>query len=557
MSGYTSAVGAEGPMTESTPPLTGAARLAAAGRRTELRVAAATLIIGLIITAVLTALSSSVYSHNEHRLLRLRVGDAAAVISSALPGLQTPLASAAELAEATNGSPSRFRTFAAAYVGAGRGFVSLSLWDLRHLARGPLAVAGALPELAVEPNRIGPFFAHVLRGTRLSVVGLLNSNKPRLGYGYSTPGASRYAAYAESALPRSRYTPVQANSPFIGLHFVIYLNQVSSADLVATNVHHLPLTGGVTDRVPFGDSSFIVRMTAAGSLAGGLPQELPWIIAIGGLLLSLAAAAGALRLTERRLRAERLAGELELVATENRQLYAEQRGIAQTLQHALLPEELPQVPGIQASGQYRAGDRSVDIGGDWYDVIAVDDNSLLVAVGDVSGRGLRAATTMAALRFAIQAYAAEEHSPDLILGKLAGLLSLTREGQLATALCARIDVRRRSVTVSSAGHLPPLLLSGNEARYLEVPVGVPIGVDPRAKYGVTTYPVEPGATLLAFTDGLVERRGEQLDDGLARLRDTAMGNGLALGPLLGKLVADLSVGGAKDDIAIVGLRWTS
>lgn len=537
--------------------MTVAARLAAAGRRTELRVAALTLLIGLIITAVLTALSSSVYSHNEQRLLRLRVRDAGALFATALPAVQTPLASAAELAEATGGSPSKFRTFGASYAGPGRGFASLSLWDLRDLARGPLAVVGVLPELAVEPKRIGPFFAQVYHGTKLSVIGLLNTNKPRLGYGYSTPGVSRYAAYAETALPRSRYTPAQPGSPFTGLRYVIYLNAATPSELLATDVHHLPLTGGVTQRVPFGDSAFVVTMAARGSLAGGLPQELPWIIAIGGLLLSLAAAAGALRLTERRLRAERLAGELELVATENRQLYAEQRGIAQTLQHALLPEELPQVPGIQASGQYRAGDRSVDIGGDWYDVIAVDENSLLVAVGDVSGRGLRAATTMAALRFAIQAYAAEEHSPDLILGKLAGLLSLTREGQLATALCARIDVRRRSVTVSSAGHLPPLLLSGNEARYLEVPVGVPIGVDPRAKYGVTTYPVEPGATLLAFTDGLVERRGEQLDDGLARLRDAAMGNGLALGPLLGKLVADLSEGGAKDDIAIVGLRWTS
>lgn len=529
----------------------------ARGRRSMLRLATVTLLVGLIITGLLTALSRVVYVHNQHRLLGLRVRDAAALVTSAVPAVQTPLASAAALADATGGSKVRFRAFAASYVGLRGEFVSLSLWDTKHPARGPVATVGAAPQLATQPSLVPAFLGRIDRSSTMSVIGLLHTSLPRLGYGYSISKHSRYAAYAEAALPRSRYAPVGKGSTFAGMRYTLYLGRSRPGDLLATDVHSLPLRGGVTNRVAFGDNALILTMAAQGSLAGSLPQQLPWIIAIGGVLLSLAAAAGALRLSERRLRAESLAGELEMVATENRQLYAEQRGIAQTLQHALLPVELPQTPGLQASGRYVAGERSMDIGGDWYDVITLDEGSVLLVVGDVSGRGLGAATTMAALRFAIQAYAAEEHRPDEILGKLAGLISLTRDGQLATALCARIDAEPRQVTVASAGHLPPLLLGGGEARYLEAPVGVPIGVDPAASYGSITVPVPGGATLLAFTDGLVERRGEQLDTGLERLRNSALRRTLTLPELLGKLVADLTAGEAKDDIAIVGLRWTS
>lgn len=521
------------------------------------RLATVTLLIGLVITGLLTALSRDVYNHNQHRLLGLRVRDAAVLVTSAVPAVQTPLASAAELADATGGSKTKFRAFAAGYVGPRGEFASMSLWDIDHPGRGPVATVGAAPQLATQPSLVPAYIGRIARSSTMSVIGLLHTALPRLGYGYAIPGHTRYAAYAEASLPRSRYAPVGKGSPFAGMSYTLYLGHIRPADLLATDVHSLPLRGGVTNRVPFGDSSLVLTMAAQGSLAGSLPQQLPWIIAIGGVLLSLAAAAGALRLSERRVRAEGLAGELEVVARENRQLYAEQRGIAQTLQHALLPEELPQMPGLQASGRYVAGERSMDIGGDWYDVISLGEGSVLMVVGDVSGRGLNAATTMAALRFAIQAYAAEEHRPDVILGKLAGLLSLTSGGQLATALCARIDAEPRQVTVASAGHLPPLLLAGGEARYLEAPVGVPIGVDPGAAYRSITVPVPSGATLLAFTDGLVERRGEQLDTGLDRLRNSALRQLLTLPELLEKLVADLTADEAKDDIAIVGLRWTT
>ncbi len=556
MTGHTSAVDAEAQHSADGP--TGATTKRARGRRRPLQLSFVTLVVGLIITGVLTAVTSVVYHRNEHRLLRLRARDASALVTTALASVQTPLASAAELADATGGSATRFRAFAAAYVGSRRTFASMSIWDLRDPNRGPVAVAGLTPQLVGKPSgELGSFFAQVGRSSTLSVIGLLNSSRPGFGYGYATSRTSRYAAYAESFLPASRYAPVGRNSPFAGMRYALYFAQQRPRDLLLTNVRVLPLSGSVVQRIPFGDSAFVLVMAAPGSLAGALPQQLPWIIAVGGVLLTLAAAAGTMRLSERRLSAERLADELDEVATENRQLYAEQRTIARTLQHALLPEQLPQLAGVESAGEYQAGERSVDIGGDWYDVVALGRNELLLVVGDVSGRGLRAGTTMASLRFAIHAYAAEEHQPELILLKLSKMLSLRRERQLATVLCARIDVTARQVTVASAGHLPALLVAGGEARYLQAPVGVPIGVEPSDGYHSRTVSVPARATLLAYTDGLVERPGEQLDVGLERLRNAALRMQATLPELVAKLVADPAAGEAKDDIAIVGLRWTN
>jgi serine phosphatase RsbU (regulator of sigma subunit) len=252
-----------------------------------------------------------------------------------------------------------------------------------------------------------------------------------------------------------------------------------------------------------------------------------------------------------------LAQRLEVTASENERLYAEQRGIAQTLQHAMLPDSLPRIPGMQASARYEAGEQGVDVGGDWYDVIDLGGRRLLLVVGDVSGRGLSAATTMASLRYAIRAYAAQDDGPTEILNKISRLLDVTESGQLATVLCAMVDTEQRRLTVTSAGHLPPLLISDGAGQFVDTEVGLPVGVEAGTSYRSTTVTVPPSATVVAFTDGLVEKRGESLDEGLERLRVTATRHHAGLPELLGALVSELVNGRSADDIAIVGVRWTS
>lgn len=515
------------------------------------------LIVGLVATGLLTSISYSSYARNETRLLRLRARDLGAVLTSALPSIQTPLASAAAMADSTHGNRQRFMRLIAPYVGHGTGrlFVSASLWRVGHPEQGPVAVVGAQPTL-VSSGRAPAFLRRASLTRTLSVIGLLKGPQRFLGYAFTGRVHGPYAAYGERALPPSRYAPSPAGSGFSDLEFALYLGRrIQPGHLLLASVRHLPLSGRhTTTEIPFGDTFFTMTVAARGSLGGSLPQSIPWVIAIVGTLLTLSAGALAAGLIRRRRNVERLADQLERTAEENRQLYAQQRSIAQTLQHALLPDVLPQVPGLEIRARYEAGVEGVDIGGDWYDLIALRDGRLLLVVGDVSGRGLRAATTMASLRFAIHAYSSQGDSPATFLPKLSGLLSVSADRQLATILCTEVDVAARRVTFTNAGHLPPLMISGEGARYGQGEIGLPIGVDRDVAYSPTTMTVPSRTTLLVFTDGLVERRGESIDAGLERLRARVAGDHVPLDALLGQILQEVR-DDASDDTAIAAIRW--
>lgn len=513
-------------------------------------------VLGLVVTGVLVWLAASTYNNNENRLLKLRVRDAGALVAELLPTVQTPLASAAALADATGGDVQKFRTFIAPYVP--RQYTSVSLWRLGTAHPVPLSVVGSAPVLAGSPGRAAAFFARAARSAQLSVIGFLQGPRPRLGYAFTSPGLTgRFVTYAESALPANRRSSLQSSSSFADLHYALYLGRTERASqLLLTDLNRLPIRGRrASITIPFGDSAFTFVVTPRRPLDGTFAERLPWVIAIVGVLLSLGAAALTARVLARRDQAERLARSLERIAEENRRLYAQQRTIAQTLQHALLPDRLPQIHGVETAARYEAGVEGVEIGGDWYDLIGLDDRRLLLVVGDVSGRGLRAAATMAELRFAIHAYAAQDDPPAVILSKLSRLVNVKRSGQLATILCALVDVEKRDVTVTSAGHLPPLLITNGSGEFIRSEVGVPIGVSADARYASTAVAAPPAATLLAFTDGLVERRGESIDAGLARLERAATSQPAALDDLLDRLVEDLRIGQGDDDTAIAGLRW--
>ena len=530
---------------------------AAHGRRWPFWLPVGVLLVGLVLTGVLVWISSSTYSSNERRLLNLRVRDAGALIAERLPTIQTPLASAAALADATDGNVAKFKEFIGASVVRKTPFVSASLWRLGPNQTRPLAVVGTPPVLAASPPRAEAFFANEARRSQLGVIGLLGPPEPRLGYAFTAPGLTgRYVAYAESALPANRRSRFQSTSSFADLNYALYLGALQRPeDLLVSDLKNLPLKGQTASiSIPFGSNSFTFVVNARHPLVGSFPQRLPWLIAIVGALLSIGAAVLTLRLVQRRTHAEELARSLERIAEENRKLYSEQRTIAQTLQHALLPEALPKIRGVETGARYEAGVEGVDIGGDWYDLIPLDDHRLLLVVGDVSGRGVRAAATMASLRYAIHAYAAQNDPPATILTKLSKLVNVGATGQLATILCALVDVEARELSVTSAGHLPPLLIHDGKGTFIKGAVGVPIGVNTGATYTSTAVSTPPAATLLAFTDGLVERRGESIDTGLERLQHAATANHCDLDDLLSRLLEELRHDG-DDDTAIAGLRW--
>jgi serine phosphatase RsbU (regulator of sigma subunit) len=391
------------------------------------------------------------------------------------------------------------------------------------------------------------------------MTGLVGGRSPRLGYAFTTPGSTPgYTVYAESSVPANRRLRIASTSAFAELDYALYIGRAElPQDLLATSQSHLPMTGRhASTIVPFGNSALTLVMAPRQALGGALSQPLPWIIAVGGTALSLGLGVLMERLVRRRQQAESLAVRLDRTAEDNRRLYAEQRTVAETLQRALLPDVLPTLGGMDTGVFYLPGVEGMQIGGDWYDIIATDETHVLLVVGDVSGRGIRAAAVMASLLFAVRAYAAQNDPPEAILSKLSDLLSVERTGHFATVLCIRIDCAGHEITVANAGHLPPLLLHGDGGQFIETQIGVPVGVSRLPSYVSVTVPIPPKATLIAFTDGLVERRGENLDVGLERLRDSAvLADRSTLDRLLSTVGDVLVGGGADDDTVMLGIRW--
>jgi serine phosphatase RsbU (regulator of sigma subunit) len=508
-------------------------------------------VVGVLISAGLSFGARAVHNNNENRLLRQRAREIAAVVAAAIPNVQTPLASAAVLVEATNGNPEVFRQFVAPIVATGRTFTSLSLWRIQASAR-PLVFVGKQPDLATEPQtEIRLFLRRAARRGTVAINSLLGLPDRRLGYAFSAASPkSRFVVYAEASLPRDRKAAIAKDSAFADLGYALYLGHtVDTGRLLASSTGGALLHGRTASvTVPFGDSQLRVVLTPHGELGGTLLARLWWMLGTLGLLLTLGAATLVERLTRRRRDAERL-------AAENARLYAQQRSVAQTLQHSLLAEAFPEVGGLEFAARYVAGVEGIDIGGDWYDVVRLDGGNILIVVGDVSGRGLEAATTMASLRHAARAYAAEGHAPHTILSKLSGLFSVGRDGHFATVLCGRLDVAAGRLTIANAGHPEPLLITATGAEFMKTNIGVPVGVGVGTQYAEVDISFPRGSTLLLYTDGAIERRGECLDDGLQRLKNVSLEAGGSLEEFLTTIVNGVIASGTEDDTALLAVRW--
>jgi serine phosphatase RsbU (regulator of sigma subunit) len=498
------------------------------------------------VTAVLTVAAASANTSSDHRLLNLQVRQAASAIGSALPSIQTPLTAAFDSSAATHNTKA-FRQIISPDVGAAGPFSSVSLWQISPEPPKPLIVVGAPPVLPDEPGGVAAFFRKIKPDGTLSVTSIIGGPTPRLGYAEIPSGqGDTVLVYAESPLPADKKAVIPKSSAFSDLNFALYLgHRVDHSTLLET-------TGALVGyrartSVPFGDRALTLIGTTTVPLAGDLSADLPLITALLGAILTVGAAVTAEYLIRRRRWAESL-------AVENAGLYVEQRTIAETLQHSLLPAEIPQVDGLEIAVRYAPGVGRIDVGGDWYDVIPGEEGKVFFFVGDVSGRGLGAATTMGYLRHAIRAYAAQGGGPAVVLEKLGDLVGRANDGHFATVLCGQIDMAERTLTVACAGHFAPLQIEPDGAHYMEVDAGPPIGVVPRSIPVETRITISPGTCVLAFTDGLIERRGESLDVGLARLRNSVKGSPDNMDGLVGQVLADLAPDGS-DDIAILGVRW--
>jgi PAS domain S-box-containing protein len=252
----------------------------------------------------------------------------------------------------------------------------------------------------------------------------------------------------------------------------------------------------------------------------------------------------------------RLTADRVALAVDHARAFGREHRIAETLQRSLLPQTLPALPGVALAARYLPAASEAEVGGDWYDAIALTGGRALLVLGDVSGKGLAAASTLGALRNAIRAYALEGHGPAQIAERLNDfVLADPGRDHMATLVLAVFDPVGGELSWVNAGHPSPLLVTATgQARLLEGGRSVPLGVMPFPGYGVERATIEPGGALVLYTDGLIERRGEHLDEGMALLLRAAAHGSLEPEALCDRLLEAAAPSGAtSDDIALLAL----
>ncbi|WP_233526458.1 ATP-binding SpoIIE family protein phosphatase [Actinomadura spongiicola] len=243
---------------------------------------------------------------------------------------------------------------------------------------------------------------------------------------------------------------------------------------------------------------------------------------------------------------------------ESARQYSRERATALTLQRSLLPTGLSAPSPVEVHHRYLPGSRLIEVGGDWYESIALPGARVALVVGDVAGHGVKAAVTMGRLRTAIHTLAGLELPPAEALERLDSLMRTLGEREPHFATCAYVvyDAVSGRCEVASAGHLPPLLAPpGAEPEYLPVPPAPPLGVGGDGPIVSREFTVEDGTLLFLYTDGLVENRARDIDDGLARLRGVFGGGGArSLDDLCQAALDGVYDDEHRDDIAMLVAR---
>ncbi|WP_067494390.1 SpoIIE family protein phosphatase [Actinoplanes sp. TFC3] len=240
-------------------------------------------------------------------------------------------------------------------------------------------------------------------------------------------------------------------------------------------------------------------------------------------------------------------------AVEAQRSFDEEHRIAVTLQRSLLQSRLPDLPGLELAVRYEPAGAQTEVGGDFYELTMLDGR-LLVAIGDVAGHSLHAATVMAEVRHAVRAYAVEGHPPGAVLELVNRFMRTVLPAESATLCLLTLKPDTGHVRLASAGHLPPLLhVAGSGANFL-APRGPLLGINaPRPPD--LEFILPPGGTLVLYTDGLIERRNSDIDVGLTALAECAADVEPSLDAFCQRLLVRLA-GEAEqaDDIAVVALR---
>jgi serine phosphatase RsbU (regulator of sigma subunit)/anti-sigma regulatory factor (Ser/Thr protein kinase) len=240
-----------------------------------------------------------------------------------------------------------------------------------------------------------------------------------------------------------------------------------------------------------------------------------------------------------------------------RLLDAERRSL-QALQRSLLPGTLPHIQGLEIAARYVASDTAAEVGGDWYDVVELPGGAVGLVMGDVEGHDLGAAALMGLIRGAVRAYALDGQPPAAVVERANTFLNGLHLGRIVTLGFMQVHPQTRLVTTVSAGHPPALFASGtDEVGELPTEIGPPLGVPVTGhRWPETTTQLDERATLVLFTDGLVESRGQDIDEGIARVAEAlSEWRDVPTGQLADALLT-VRADNSYDDVALVVARVT-
>lgn len=378
--------------------------------------------------------------------------------------------------------------------------------------------------IAVLKNSQG--LAHL--GATSLVMGLLESGRIHL-----------VADGPEGAyVPGTRFTRVDEQYPMSEVVRTLTPRFIESAEDFATsypvlwpNISHLGITAAaymplIAQARPIGALGLLYR-----DKAGFTPDERNLLMALGTSIAQ---------------------------SLQRAMLYEQEHDLAEGLQQAMLPRRIPAVPGAQVAVRYRSARLGRDIGGDWYDLIPLPGGRVGAVIGDVQGHDTHAAAVMGQLRIVLRAYAAEGHSPATVMARASVFLHELDTDRFATCTYAEVDLTTGVVQVVRAGHVDPLVRDvDGSCRRVPAEGGLPLGLSAefgRLEYPVSTAELDPGQTMILFTDGLVELPGSDLDEGM-QLLTTLVSNGPQnLQKLADELCDAVDVRGGQDDVALLLLR---
>ena len=462
-------------------------------------------IVGLAVTLGLATGSRSLFDQAENRLLQQRVNEASSAIQITVSQVKAPLDAAAALATTNDGDPDTFVKIMTPYVGTGKTYTGAALFRIGSPT--PVAETGISVSLASDGDTAVSEMLSSATSQPFVIVDLLKSDQRRLGYAVAdAAAASNYVVYAERTLSADPNIRRRTEEPFAQLDYAIYLGDKPVNDeLLAASVRNLPITGRTAQQtIDFGNTKLLLVMTPIGDLSGDLFANLWWLVAIGGVLFTGALAILTRRLLDGRDTAVRLAGE-------NERLYDEQRHIAETLQIGLLPQHLAAPERVSVAARYWPAGSANLIGGDFYDLFAVDEDRWGLAIGDVCGKGIEAAALTGLARHTLRAASRRATSPVEVLQAVHQALRDHQPPTFCTACFAYIhplgDEFYR-VELALGGHPQPLLRHRDGKVESVGTLGMLLGmIEPTLS--TTVVDLAPGDTFVFFTDGLTDAPAEE------------------------------------------------